>query len=64
MTQPHPRWASKEQAAQHISVNPETIDRWREQGLITAYRAGPRLIRYNLNELDQMMINAQVAANE
>lgn len=55
MTQQQRRWASKAEAAQHVSVNPETIERWREQGLITAYRAGPRLIRYDLNEIDAML---------
>ena len=58
MTTPHPRWVSKDGAAQHVGVNVETIDRWREQGLITAYRAGPRLIRYDLNQIDQMILSA------
>lgn len=54
MTDAHPRWATRTQAAEHVHVHPETIDAWTEQGLIRAYRFGPRLLRYNLNELDAM----------
>jgi excisionase family DNA binding protein len=45
-------WATREQAADHLGVHPNTIDRWRTDGLITAYRAGPRLLRYDINEID------------
>lgn len=58
MTDQHPRWVSKDGAAQHVGVGQETIERWREQGLITAYRAGPRLIRYDLNQIDAMILGA------
>lgn len=54
-----PRWATKPQAAAHVSVHPETIDNWVERGLIHAYRAGPRLIRYDLNEIDAMLTRVQ-----
>lgn len=63
MTEAHPRWATKEQAAQHVNVNPETIDRWRDQGLVTGYRFGPRLIRYDLNEIDAMSVPTAAAAS-
>ena len=48
-------WATREQAADHLGVHPNTIDRWRTEGRITAYRAGPRLLRYDLTEIDQML---------
>jgi excisionase family DNA binding protein len=48
-------WATREQAADHLGVHPNTIDRWRTDGLITAYRAGPRLLRYDLNEIDAVL---------
>lgn len=53
---PPRRWAAKPSAAQHVGVHPDTIDAWVEAGLITAYRFGPRAIRYDLNELDAMAV--------
>jgi excisionase family DNA binding protein len=50
-----PRWATKEEAAQHVGVHPRTIVRWVEEGRLRAYRAGPRLLRFNLNDLDDML---------
>lgn len=50
-----PRWATKEQAAQHVGVSVKTIMRWAADGRIRTHRAGPRLIRYDLNELDAML---------
>lgn len=42
-------------AAQYVGVNPRTIRRWIASGHITGYRAGPRLIRVDLNEIDVML---------
>jgi len=53
------RWATREQAAQHIGVHPNTIDRWRAEGRITGYRAGERLVRFDLNEIDAMVSAGQ-----
>ena len=62
MTVAQRRWASKAKLAEHLDVEPETIERYREQGLITAYRLGPRLIRYDIAEVDAMLTaNAEVA---
>lgn len=52
---PHPRWATEDHAAQHVGVSIYTIRRWREQGRITGYKLGHRIVRYNLNELDDMV---------
>lgn len=49
-----PRWATKEEAAQHIGVSAKTIIRWADEGRIRRHRFGPRLIRFDLNELDAM----------
>lgn len=49
------RWATKDQAAQHLGVHINTIDRWRAEGRIRTYHAGPRLVRFDLNELDAML---------
>ncbi len=63
MTAAQRRWASKETLADYLDVDPQTIDRWREQGLITAYRCGPRLLRYDLAEIDAMITaSAEVAS--
>lgn len=61
MTVVQRRWASKARLAEHLDVDPETIDRYREQGLITAYRLGPKLLRYDIAEVDAMLAaNAEV----
>lgn len=39
-------------AAEYVGVNPRTIRRWIASGHITGYRAGPKLIRVDLNEID------------
>lgn len=51
----HPRWASREQAAEHVGVSVFTIDRWRIKGLITARRAGG-VVRFDLNEIDAVLL--------
>ncbi|UVT31616.1 helix-turn-helix DNA binding protein [Mycobacterium phage Mask] len=50
-----PRWATKHQAAQHLGVSIYTLERWVKDRRLTAYRAGPRLVRFDLNELDAML---------
>lgn len=42
-------------AAEYVDVTPKTMRRWIASGRITGYRAGPRLIRVDLNELDAML---------
>ncbi|WP_454232050.1 helix-turn-helix transcriptional regulator [Mycolicibacterium fortuitum] len=49
-----PRWATKEQAAEHLGVSAKTIIRWADEGRIRRHRFGPRLIRFDLNEIDAM----------
>ena len=51
-------WATREQAADHLGVHPNTIDKWRNDGLIAAYRIGPRLVRYDINEIDAALVAA------
>jgi excisionase family DNA binding protein len=47
--------ATVAEAAQYISVNPKTVRRWINQGRLTGYAAGPRLIRVDLDEVDAML---------
>ena len=49
------RLESIPQAAEYLGVSTKTIRRWGSAGRITLYRAGPRLIRVDLNELDAML---------
>ncbi len=46
------RLESIPQSAEYVGVSTKTIRRWISAGIITGYRAGPRLIRVDLNELD------------
>jgi len=62
-TESPPRWATKSQAAEHVHVHPDTIDQWVKLGLITAYRCGPKLIRYDLNQIDAMLTPASGEVN-
>jgi excisionase family DNA binding protein len=49
------RWASLADGAEYLGVCERTCRRLINSGHITGYRAGPRLIRVDLNELDAMM---------
>ena len=49
------RLASIEAAANYLSVNPRTIRRYIAAGRLQGYRAGNRLIRVDLNEVDAML---------
>jgi len=42
-------------AAEYLGVSTKTIRRWIADGLISGYRAGPKLIRVDLTELDAML---------
>jgi excisionase family DNA binding protein len=52
---PTRRLESIQNAADYLGVNPKTIRRHIAAGRLTGYRAGPRLIRVDLNELDAML---------
>ncbi|SDD89766.1 helix-turn-helix domain-containing protein [Nocardioides lianchengensis] len=43
------------QASEYADVHPITIRRWVAAGRVPAYRAGPRLLKIDLNELDAML---------
>ncbi|OMC07084.1 helix-turn-helix domain-containing protein [Mycolicibacterium fortuitum] len=49
-----PRWVTRAEAAQHLGVHPNTIARWAGEGRIHEHRFGPRLVRYDLGDLDGM----------
>ena len=49
------RLESISNAAEYVDVSTKTIRRWVSAGLLTGFRAGTRLIRVDLNELDAML---------
>ena len=60
------RPASIKTAAEHAECNPRTIYRWIQAGLLPAYRLGPKFVRVDLDDLDQLArpIAAASAGNE
>lgn len=57
-TKPAPptrRLASIANAADYASVSTRTVRRWISAGGLTGYRAGKKIIRIDLNELDAML---------
>jgi excisionase family DNA binding protein len=49
------RYASLSDAAEYIGVNERTIRRHIADGSLTGYRLGSRLVRVDLNELEQAL---------
>jgi len=49
------RLVSIQHAASYADVHPITLRRWIAAGRVPAYRAGPRLLKVDLNELDAML---------
>ena len=50
-------------AAEHADVCTRTIYRWIADGRITGYRAGPKLIKVDLDELDRSIRPVPAARN-
>ena len=53
---PAPRWATREEAAEHARVSVYTIDRGRAAGLIPVHGVGGKMARYNLNDIDALLL--------
>jgi len=49
------RLATLQVTADHCGVGERTIRRWVSKGRLTAYRLGPRIVRIDLNEVDQRL---------
>ncbi len=54
-TAPRRRLAPLHDAADYAGVHPRTLRRRIADGALTGYRMGPRLIRVDLNELDELL---------
>lgn len=50
-----PRWATPDETAAYLKVCTKTVRRMIAAGELPAYRRGPRLIRINLNDVDDVM---------
>jgi hypothetical protein len=49
------RLATIADASEYVLVDPKTIRRWISGGQLTGFRAGPKLLRVDLNEIDRML---------
>jgi excisionase family DNA binding protein len=55
MARPKPqRLTSISNAASYADVTTRTIRRWIANGILPAYRVGPRLVKIDLADLDQL----------
>jgi excisionase family DNA binding protein len=52
----HPRWATVEQTAEHLGVTGRTVRQMTADGRLTRYTLGRRIIRYDLNEVDDALL--------
>jgi excisionase family DNA binding protein len=50
------RLASLAVAAEYADVNPRTVRRWIASGQLTGHRVGSRLIKVDLDEVDEKII--------
>jgi excisionase family DNA binding protein len=48
-----------DQAAEYVGVSSKTVRRWIQQGTLTGYAAGPRLIRVDLEEVNAMLVGGR-----
>lgn len=51
---PEPRWVYLPEAAQYANVPYRTMRDWIKDGLLPAYRIGPRLIQVDLHDVDAL----------
>lgn len=50
------RWGTLNEAAVILGCSTRTVRRFIEDGALTKYRLGPRLIKVDLNELDALLV--------
>jgi excisionase family DNA binding protein len=60
----HTTWVSLADAAEHVGVTTRTLRRWIAAGTLPAYRVGPRLVRVNLDDLEELMRPIAAAAGK
>ncbi|WP_304113662.1 AlpA family transcriptional regulator [Mycolicibacterium bacteremicum] len=50
------RYATLEQAGEYLGLTPRTIRQMIADGRLTGYRHGPRIVRVDLNEVDDKLM--------
>lgn len=63
MTQKIRRWVSLAEGAEHIGVSEKTLRRMISSSQIVGYRAGSRLIRLDLDELDALLVPISIGGS-
>jgi excisionase family DNA binding protein len=53
---PRRRFVTPAEAAEYLGVTPRTIRQMIADGRLTGYRSGTRLVRLDLNEVDDAMV--------
>jgi hypothetical protein len=56
------RLVKLKKAAAYADVHPMTMRRYIAKGILTGYRAGPRVILVDLNEIDERLLHAVPAS--
>jgi excisionase family DNA binding protein len=52
-TAPEPEWLTVTEACEYLRISRRTLYRWRDRGLITLQRFGPRQLRVRRKEVEQ-----------
>lgn len=47
-------WLTADEAAAYLQVTRRTLDRYRAEGRLAAYRVGPRAVRFRASDLDDL----------
>lgn len=56
------RYATIRQTAEYIGCSEKTVRLRIDDGMLTAYRLGPQIVRLDLNEVDATMAEGQSAS--
>ena len=59
---PERRYASIQATAERYGVDHKTVRRWIASGLITGYKVGTQLVRVDLNEVEERIVQVIPAA--
>jgi excisionase family DNA binding protein len=56
-----PRLACTANAAMQCDVSDKTIKRWISEGRLTRYKIGPKTLRIDLDEIEQLAAESKIA---
>jgi excisionase family DNA binding protein len=49
-------WLTPDEATEYTKFTRRTLDRYVHDGLLTAYRMGPRAVRFHIDDLDALAL--------